>query len=76
MAALLRVKAHPNAKEDRVAPLANGGYEVWVRAKAEGGRANEAVLALLARELRIERKRLRLFKGATSPSKLVQVLGD
>lgn len=76
MAALIRVKVHPEARENRVEARPDGGFEIWVRAPAEGGRANAAVLDLLASELKIERKRLRLFKGATSPSKLVQVLGD
>jgi uncharacterized protein YggU (UPF0235/DUF167 family) len=76
MASLIRLKVHPGAKEDRLVGLAGGGYEAWVRADAEAGRANEAVLDLLAGSLGIERKRLRLFKGARSRSKLVQVLGD
>ena len=76
MPTLIRVKVHPRSRENRVEPLRGGGFELWVRAEAEAGRANEAVLELLARELRLERKRLRVFKGATSPSKLIQVLGE
>ncbi|MBI3289560.1 MAG: DUF167 domain-containing protein [Elusimicrobia bacterium] len=73
---LFRVKAHPAAKNDRLEAKTPGVYEVWVRAPAEAGRANDAVLDLLSRELRVERKRLRIIKGATSPSKLIQILGD
>ena len=50
-ARLVRVKAHPGAREDRLERLPSpaGGpaaYEAWVRAPAERGRANEAILVL------------------------------
>ena len=74
--ALYRLKVHPGAREDRLERRANGGYELWVRAPAERGQANEAALALLAAELKRPAKSLRLVKGAASPSKIVQTLGD
>ena len=46
-----------------------------MRAEPEQGRANAAVLALLAGRLGVEAKRLRIVKGATAPSKIVEVLG-
>lgn len=69
---LVRVKVHPGSSSDRVEKRGPDSYEVWVRAPAEQGRANAAVLAALSREL--GSKRLRLIKGATSPSKIVSVL--
>jgi len=48
----------------------------WVRAEAERGLANAAVLGLLAQRLGVEAKRLRIVKGATAPSKIVAILGD
>lgn len=68
------LKVHASAREDRLAARAAGGYEAWVRAPAERGQANAAALALLARELGCPAKALRLIKGATSPSKIVQRL--
>jgi uncharacterized protein YggU (UPF0235/DUF167 family) len=70
-----RVKAHPGARKDELLEKAPGVYEAWVRAPAEQGRANAAVLALLAARLGIPAKRLRIIKGATTPSKIVQLLG-
>lgn len=73
---LLKVKAHPDSKKDRLQRRGPDAFEIWVRAPAERGRANAAVIELLASELRLEAKRLRVVKGATSPSKLVAVLGS
>ncbi len=44
-----------------------------VRAKPEAGKANDAVLALLAGALDVGISRLRLLRGATSREKCVQL---
>ena len=75
MPPLFKVKVHPGSKDNRLAQLRADAFEVWVKAEAERGQANMAVLALLAAHLNIEAKRLRIVKGATSPSKIVSVLG-
>jgi hypothetical protein len=72
---LFRVKVHPDSRENRIEEKNPTAYEAWVKAAPEQGKANAAVLALLAGRLGIEAKRLRIIKGATSPSKIVQVLG-
>jgi uncharacterized protein YggU (UPF0235/DUF167 family) len=70
-----KVKVHPDARENRVVAKKLDAFEIWVKASAERGQANSAVLALLALQLGIEAKRLRIVKGATSPSKIITVLG-
>ena len=71
----MRVKVHPDSRENRIEAKGPAAYEAWVKAAAEQGKANAAVLALLAARLGVEAKRLRIMKGATSPSKIIQVLG-
>lgn len=44
-------------------------------APPERGRANDALLELLATTLRVERTRIRLVAGATSRDKVVEVEG-
>lgn len=75
MEKLLRVKVHPDSRENRIEKKGPAAYEAWVKAAAEQGKANAAVLALLADRLGVEAKRLRIIKGATSPSKIVNILG-
>lgn len=70
-----KVKVHAGARENRLLEKAPDTFEAWVKAEAERGQANAAVLALLARHLGVEAKRLRIIKGATSPSKIVTLLG-
>lgn len=66
----VKVKVHAGAKKNRLEQKAADSFEVWVKAPAQQGRANEAVKALLAEELKIDGKQLSLIKGATSPSKI------
>lgn len=72
---LYKVKVHAGAKEDRLDRRGPDSFEVWVRAKPERGLANAAVLRLLGAALAVAPKRLRIMKGATSPGKIVQLLG-
>lgn len=69
----IKVKVHPKAKADRLERLGEDRCEVWVKAPAKEGAANQAVLALLRKEWGAG-ARLRLVKGATSPSKIVELL--
>ncbi|WP_024511181.1 DUF167 domain-containing protein [Bradyrhizobium sp. ARR65] len=63
---------------DGVETLADGRsvVKVRVRAVADGGEANRAVMELLARALGVPKARVRLLSGATSRLKQVAVDGD
>ncbi len=63
---------------DGVDTLSDGRVvmKVRVRAIADGGEANRAVLKLLAEQLRVPHASLRIASGATSRLKQVQISGD
>ena len=63
---------------DGLETLANGRtvVKIRVRAIAEGGEANRAVVELLARALGVPRARVRVLSGATSRLKQIAVDGD
>jgi uncharacterized protein (TIGR00251 family) len=63
---------------DGVETLANGRsvVKVRVRAIAESGEANRAVMELLAKELGVRKSGVRLLSGTTSRLKQVAVDGD
>jgi len=77
----VRVKTTPRASANRIAglvPEADGGValKVAVTAVAEGGKANEAVLALLAREWGLANRDLAIVAGRKDRRKTVVVAGD
>ncbi len=66
----LKVKVHAGEKKNELVEKSADTFEVWVKAPAEQGRANEAVRTLLAAHLNVAENKLSLIKGATSPSKI------
>lgn len=66
----LKVKVHAAEKKNRVEQKAPDSFEIWVKAPAQQGRANEVVKVLLAQTLGIEPNKLSLIKGATSAAKI------
>ncbi len=66
----VKVKVHAGEKKNVLEQRAADSFEVWVKAPAEQGRANQAVRAMLAQKLGVAENKLSLIKGATSPSKI------
>ncbi len=74
----LRVRVTPKASADRIgAVVADGGGERWLRvavtAVPEGGRANKAVLSLLAKRWKLAKSALSVVRGATERRKLLEI---
>lgn len=63
---------------DGIETLANGRsvLKVRVRAIAEGGEANRAVIELLAKALRVPKSSVRVVSGPTSRIKQIAIDGD
>jgi len=75
------IRLAPRAKSNRllgIAAAADGGraLKVSVTAPARDGRANEALLQLLARTWHLPRRDFSIVAGVTSRSKTVRVAGD
>ena len=72
----LALRATPNASADAILlPSHAGGLELLVRttATAEGGKANEAILRLLADALGQPVSALELLRGGSGRTKLVRI---
>jgi uncharacterized protein YggU (UPF0235/DUF167 family) len=75
-AARIAVRVHPGARRDALVDrLANGEWKVAVSAPPEGGRANDAVVELLAGLLGVKRRQVVVARGASSRAKSVEVTG-
>ncbi len=74
---MARLKLHvtPGAREEGIAGWRGQSLRLKVRARPEKGRANDAVLRLLAGHLGLPRTRLSIVRGAASRDKLVEVAG-
>lgn len=77
----VRVRLTPRARESGLVAVVPGtggdaAVKAAVTAPAQDGRANEALLQLLAREWRLPRRDLAILAGAASRNKCVGIVGD
>ena len=73
--AVLTVKVAPGARKDEVQGWMGDTLKLRVAAPPEKGRANAAVVALLARTLSTSRDRIVIVAGAGSRRKRVRIEG-
>ncbi len=71
----LRVKAVPGARREAIAGLLGDRLKVRVTAPPEGGRANRALEALIARTLGVKPRDVEVVAGQASAEKTVRVRG-
>jgi uncharacterized protein len=73
--ARLRLRVSPGAVRSAVVGRHGAGWKVRVAAAAEDGKANEAVIRLLADTLAVPRRDVRIVSGRTSRDKTVALAG-
>ena len=71
----LRLRVSPGARSAEVVGRHGGAWKVRVAAAPEGGRANEAVVRLLADTLSLPRDAVTLVSGHGARDKIVQLAG-
>ncbi len=72
---VLKIRAVPGASRERIVGPLGDALKVAVTAAPERGKANQAILALLATELQLPRHALSLIGGETSRDKRVLIKG-
>ena len=73
--AILRVKAHPGARRNGITGTFDGALRIAVTQAPEKGKANSAIIQILADALKIGPKRIELLSGQTSNLKRMLVRG-
>ncbi len=71
----LLVKVVPGASRNEIAGVLGERLKVRVNAPPEGGKANEAVMALIAEVLGVGVRSVQIESGHTRPEKVVRILG-
>jgi len=73
--ALITVKISPKASRDALLGWHDGRLKIAVTAAPERGRANAAVVALLAERLGVARQNIEVVSGHTQPIKRLRIDG-
>lgn len=71
----LVVRATPGAKKNSIQGIHAGMLKVSVTAAPEDGKANAAIVQLLAKSLKVSKSRVQLLAGATQRQKKFLLVG-
>jgi uncharacterized protein len=71
----LRLKVKPGSREDELTALEDGSWLARVKAQPVDGKANAAVIALVARHFGLRKAQVSIRSGAAGRMKLVQLEG-
>jgi uncharacterized protein (TIGR00251 family) len=71
----VRLRVSPGARRSELVGRHGGGWKVRVTAPPEDGRANDAVLDLLAERLGLPRRSLSIVSGHKAREKVVRLEG-
>jgi uncharacterized protein len=72
----LRIRVKPGAREEKVSREPDGSLLVSVTARAQEGKANEAVVKAVAKALRVPKSSVRIVSGLSSRTKTLEVPGS
>lgn len=72
---ILPVRAHPGARRNEIRGEQDGQLKVCVTQAPEKGKANKAVVELLAKKLGLKKSQIALLSGETSHQKRFLLVG-
>ena len=72
---MIAVRVQPRSGREEIAGERDGAIVVRVKAAPEDGRANRALVRLLARRLGVARSGVEIVRGSTSREKLIRIDG-
>jgi uncharacterized protein len=72
----IELRAQPRARRCLLACAGQGALKAAVTAPAEDGKANKAVIGLLAAEWRLPKSAFAVMRGATARDKTVSISGE
>lgn len=67
------IKAKPNAKKEKIQKISDTNFVVSVCAPPVKGKANQAIIRVLADYFKIPMSRLRIAAGTTSRNKIIEI---
>ena len=68
-----RVKVHPKSRSEGVVRNADGSLKVHLRVPPVQGRANKALVDILAEHFEVSRSGIKIVKGGKSRDKVVEI---
>ena len=71
----LSVKVQPRSSNSRVEKKADGSLKVYLQTAPVDGKANKALIEVLAEYLKVRKKDISIVTGETSRKKIIEIAG-
>ena len=68
------LKAKPNAKEDEIEKIDENHFAVSTKEPPVNGRANQAILRILADYFDVSPSQIKIISGLTSKNKIIEII--
>ena len=68
----IKVQAKPRSKQEKIEKVSDSEYRVWVKEPPTDGKANEAIIKLLSKYLKIPQSSITLTHGARGKIKFFE----
>ncbi len=72
MAFTVEIKVYPKSSEEKLVEV-DGIYKVYVKSAPDKGKANAAVIKILAGKYNVRKSCIRIIKGKTNRNKVLEV---
>jgi uncharacterized protein (TIGR00251 family) len=67
------VKIQPKSSKEAVEQFADGSYKIFVHSPPTDGKANAAVVEVLAKHFKVAKSSVKIVSGEKSRSKIVEI---
>ncbi|MEC4986074.1 MAG: DUF167 domain-containing protein [Oscillatoria sp. PMC 1068.18] len=72
----IQVKVKPNSKNQQIVSASDGSMLVRLKSPPRDGKANQELIALLAKEFSVRKSQVRIKSGLSSPNKIVEIANE
>lgn len=69
------VTAKTGAREEKIEKFSETEYTVWIKERPVEGKANRAILSVLAKYFKISSANIRIVVGHTTKKKIIDIVG-
>jgi len=69
----IKVKVQPKSSKSELVEINDGEYKAYLKSAPVDNKANEELIKLLAKELRVKKYQIEIVKGLTSRNKVVSI---
>ncbi|MEK7104037.1 MAG: DUF167 domain-containing protein [Patescibacteria group bacterium] len=69
----ITIKVKTKAKKEKVVEIGDNNFEVWVKQLPEKGKANEAIVKIVAKYFKTPQNSVKIIAGKNNSRKIIEI---